>query len=213
MTDFSLPRPLDRFKLVPATHLRTNLNLIPERPGVYLWLVRHGQTLLELSSYFETDDRKPVTAGGHAHLYTGSAYDLRFRIGQHIRNPNPENSSPRKSLLALEHMFSAVTRIYGSQYGELKSGGLTSWILDNVIFGFELTDSPITRETSLIHQMVSPFNIAHRRQHRYSKYLMAWRAIAFPSPWMKTVPLQYFDGGGITASQRTRDLVAAVNVK
>jgi hypothetical protein len=180
---------------------------------VYLWFVRLGHEVLELSFYYDTDDCEPAIAQGHTHMYTGSAYDLRFRIGQHLKTETPDSSSPRKSLLALEHMFSVVTQIYGSKYGELKAGGLTEWIYQNVIFGFELSDEPIARERFLIQEMASPFNIAHRRQHKYSKYLMAWRAIAFPSEWMKTIPLGRPGSPEGVGRDHAIGLAAAVNVK
>lgn len=110
-------------------------------------------------------------------------------------------------------MFCAVTEIYGEGYGDLKGGGLSDWIFDNVVFGYELSDEPVGRETALIYRMVSPFNIAHRRQHKYSKYLMAWRAIAFPSEWMKTIPLEQPGNLDMTSARNRRDLVSAVNVK
>gem|GEM_PF-5557477 len=213
MIHSTISTPQGEFRLIQASELRDSLAALPPEPGVYLWFVKHGDKLLEASSYFETDDRMPVTIGDHVHLYTGSAYDLRFRVGQHLRNECRENSSPRKSLLALEHMFSAITQVYGSQYDDLDAGGLTRWMYDNVIFAYEVHQSPVARETALIYRMATPFNIAHRRQHRYSKYLMAWRAIAFPSEWMKTVPLRSPSDFDFARVASRRELMAAVNVK
>ena len=202
------------FFLVRAASLRETVDCVPSAPGVYFWLVRGGHTILELTSYYQTDRRPPLRHMGLDLMYVGASHDLQFRIGQHVRNDNPENSSPRKTLYALEHIFGAVSSSVPSAH-KISEGGLTEWIYENVTFGFAVDTQPYRREHALIRDFRSPFNIAHRRRHRYSKYLMAWRATVFPSEWMTHIPFQRGDESvGLPATiARKRLLRVAVAVK
>lgn len=184
-----LPDEFDHLTLIPAHELAEGVNQIPTDPGVYLWFVRGGRSILEQSSYFTTKAEGPllrIDAGDH--LYTGAAQNLRFRLGQHIFNPIHENSSPRKSLVALERRFGAISKAVESIHDVEDDEGLTEWIFENVTFGIETHPDFFSREYEIIRRYASPFNIAHRRAHRYSKWLMAWRAEAFPPEWMQRLP-------------------------
>src|SRR5665213_2090068 len=110
-----LPDEFKRLTLIPAHELEDGLEKIPPDPGVYLWFVRGGRSMLEQSSYFTTPQTGPLLAiETGEHLYTGAGHNLRFRISQHLVNIKHENSSPRKSLVALERRFGAVTKAVGS---------------------------------------------------------------------------------------------------
>lgn len=183
-----LPDEFNHLKLIPASDLRGGVERIPPDPGVYLWFVRGGRTLLEHSSYFSTHVGHLLSVRGHEHLYTGAAYNLRVRVSQHVRNPCHENSSPKKSLVALERRFGSVSKAVESEHDIETVEGLSEWIFENVIFGIEVNPDPFGREASILHRYASPFNIALRRNHRYSKWLMQWRADAFPPDWLRQIP-------------------------
>src|ERR1700722_81715 len=100
-----LPKELSNLRLIPASDLRRGFQKIPPDPGVYLFFVRDGDKLLEETAYFDTDMKQPLVAEGWQNLYTGAANNLRFRVAQHFMTLNHENSSPRKTLLALEYLF------------------------------------------------------------------------------------------------------------
>jgi hypothetical protein len=184
-----LPDEFSHLKLIPAHKLRRGLNEIPPDPGVYLWFVRGGMSLLEQSSYFATPksgDLLKIDAG--VHLYTGAAHNLRYRISAHLQTTFADQSSPRKSLIALECRFGAVSKAVESIHDVVNDAGQTEWIFENVTIGIETNSDPFGREFQILQRYASPFNIAHRRTHRYSKWLMAWRAEAFPPAWMRELP-------------------------
>jgi hypothetical protein len=174
--------------VVPADILRLDLTVVPQDAGVYLWFIKGGREILRSSHYFETGGPEPIAFNGRELMYVGSAYDLRFRLAEHLRNPRHENSSPRKSLIAIEKIFGAVTASVGSNLDVTTADGLTEWIRDNVAFGFEQDSEPLAREAALISSITCPFNIVGRRRHKYSRWLMAWRASAFPPKWLTLVP-------------------------
>lgn len=206
---------LKNLRYFPAHTLREDCDAIPATPGVYLWFVRGGKRILDLTHYRETDSRRPRTYDGHAHLYTGAARDLRYRLTQHLRNEDPGQSSPRKSLWAIERVFGAVTGATTSSYNFERDGHLTEWIYDHVVFGIQESADPFYLEAQVIESEPSPFNIAQRRRHRYSKFLMAWRAFAFPSDWMSDVPFGKFEFGrsGSSKDDQRKYFSAAVMVK
>ena len=209
------PLLLDDLTFIDAEELRNDAKQVPDKPGVYLWFVRGGKRLLELTHYYDTDTRDPLSYLNRAHLYTGASRDLRFRLSQHLRNEIVNQSSPRKSLIAIERIFGAVGQAVPSHFDVEEDGGLTDWIFENVVFGYRLHASPLGYETQILNAVPSPFNIVHRRQHRYAKYLMAWRAIAFPSDWMEGIPFGKFESGRISEARvkRMKCLTSALLVK
>jgi hypothetical protein len=180
-----LPSELSNLKLIPASDLRAGFQRIPPDPGVYLFFVRGGDKLLEETAYPDDDQLSGLTAQGWQHLYTGAATNLRFRVSQHFLALSEENSSPRKTLMAIEFLFGAVSNAVDSDIAITDHETMSEWMYENILVGFERHPKPFEREQHLLGRYKSPFNIAHRRRHAYSKWLMRWREDAFPPDWLQ----------------------------
>jgi hypothetical protein len=173
--------PIKHLKLIPARKVLASLNCIPEEPGVYLFFLTGGTRLLEVTGYFDTDAREPLSAAGSQHLYTGAGHNLRKRLMQHFFR-GAYSSSFRKTLLSIEHARRAVSKTQTLCCNVSGEATLSAWMFENVLVGFQSTSKPFEREREVIEQYVSPFNITLRRSHPYSKRLIGWRGAAFP-PW------------------------------
>lgn len=187
-----LPSELRHLKLIPAHRLLADLGAVPDVPGVYLLFLNGGMRLLEATAYFDTDLRMPLTARGKQHLYTGAADNLRKRLEQHFWR-DAGSSSFRKTLLSIEHARCAVSK---SRTPCCKISGedtLSTWLFKNALVAIDFTQKPFERERALITRYASPFNITLRRQHPYSRSLMAWRSVAFPH-WRLRRPYTFKSG-------------------
>ncbi len=172
-----LPDDLKQLTLIPARTLRKGFQIIPPDPGVYFFFVRDGHRLLKATAYFETGEHPLITVGDYTHLYTGATMNLRFRLTQHFVSPREENSSPRKTFMALEEAFGVISK---NTKRKLDRDALTDWMYRNIRVGYLIARKPFDRERQLLKRHSSPFNIAHRRMDEYPQRLMSWRAMAYP---------------------------------
>ncbi len=174
----SLPK---RTLRITANAFGADPSQIPERSGVYLFYIAGGLRLLERTGYFDTDNRVPQERQGRLHLYTGAANDLRLRMKQHFER-DWRSSTFRKSLLTIEYKRKAISKSRTDHCNVTDEASLTQWLRLNVTVEFQFTDEPFKREFNIIERCASPMNITWRRNHLYSRMLMAWRNEVFP-PW------------------------------
>src|SRR5690242_10706763 len=108
--DFNMiPRELKKLVLLPAGLVFQQPAAVPMEPGAYLFFFNGGTRLLEATSYFDCDPRRPLCIEGREHLYTGAARDLRIRLRQHLE-ADLTSSSLRMTLLAIEQEKQAISR-------------------------------------------------------------------------------------------------------
>jgi predicted GIY-YIG superfamily endonuclease len=174
-----LPAELKHLKLIPARKLLANLNCIPALPGIYLFFLCGGTRLLEVTGYFDTDAREPLTIRDGQHLYTGATHDLRRRLEQHFFRDS-SGSSFRKTLLSIEHARHGVSKSRTPSCKIKGEATLSKWLFENGLVAIQPVPQPFEREGELIGRYVSPLNITLRKQHPYSHALMGWRSVAFP---------------------------------
>lgn len=153
-----------------------NPELLPEGGGIYAILIKDGARLLEASGYFDLEDATPWEWHQFDHLYTGETQSLRTRLRRHLEG-DIRVSTLRKTLIALERTFRAVTYVGGKfardQHPEL---ALDDWMQDQVVIGFKECWMPIDAERDLLRRSPSPLNISGRRSRPYSKRLMNARS-------------------------------------
>jgi hypothetical protein len=173
------PDPRD-FTFIPVRDLIDLRHPVQNKPGVYGFFLRGGTRLLEATDWFELDKRRPLTIRGHAHLYTGAADRLGDRLKQHMRIGHLENSSLRKTLLAIEVVARAISQS-GTPACRVKGQvSLTTWLRANAIVGFRFTKNAFEMERQILEAHASPFNVAWRRDHAYAKQLTEWKCTVFP---------------------------------
>ena len=176
-----LPDELKHLKLILASTLLRDPWAAPDLPGVYLFFLSGGLRLLHSTSYFEFGGKRPLTARGRQHLYTGAAaFTLRERLQANLR-ADITSSSFCRSLLAIEHVRKAISQSGTRECWVAGERSLTKWLSENALVGIEATDDPFGREHELLNRYASPFNIALRRDQPYSRALSAWRSAAFPA--------------------------------
>lgn len=175
-----LPDDLNRLVMYSARDLIRNAANLPPKPGVYLFFFRGGNRLLQATSYFELDKRRPVSTRRGQHLYTGAARDLRARLRQHME-ADLTSSTLRLTLLAIELEQQAISRSETRDCLIKGEKTLTAWLCENATVGVEITEKPFQREQQLLERYPSPFNIVMRRQHPYARSLSKLRQRAFPA--------------------------------
>jgi hypothetical protein len=180
MERIMIPNELKDLVLVPARHLLEDPLRFPAAPGAYLFFFKGGTRLLEATSYFKCDDRRPVSIRGRQHLYTGAARDLRVRLRQHME-ADLTSSSLRMTLLAIEQNHRAISRSQTSACAIKGEKTLTEWMCKNAYIGLMPADDPFKQEREILERYPSPFNIVMRRQHPYARALSNSRQIAFPA--------------------------------
>jgi hypothetical protein len=168
------------FEFIPVRDLIDYPHSVPNKPGVYAFFLRGGTRLLEATSWFELDDRRPLSRRGHQHLYTGAADFLGERLKQHMRIGHLHNSSVRKSLLAIEYTTKALSRS-GTPACEVRGQlSLTEWLRKNSTVGICFNSQPFELERMMLALHPSPLNITWRREHPYARQLSQWRCKVFP---------------------------------
>jgi hypothetical protein len=173
------PDPRD-FTFIPVRDLIDLRHPVPDKPGVYGFFLHGGTRLLELTSWFELDGRRPLTIRDHQLLYAGGALRLGERLKQHMRIGHLENSSLRKTLLAIEYARHAVSRS-GTPACKVRGQiSLTAWLRENAIVGIQFTRKPFVLERQILEAHACPFNVALRRETAYAKVLTRWKAETFP---------------------------------
>lgn len=174
-----LPTDLSNLTMIPASRLMKTEEIVPAKPGVYLFFIRGGAALLEAANYFECGDTPPLRLGDAIHVYTGAADNLRRRMTQHLRR-DARGSSFRKTLLSLEQARRAISRKfpYSRRLGD--EDALSRWLYKHLMIGIEVGNQPFARERELIQLYGSPLNISFRRKLTFSRQLMKWRRSAFP---------------------------------
>lgn len=175
-----LPAELKHFTLIPAAKLTSEPGYLPDKPGVYLFFVRGGDSVLASTSYFETGGESPLRVRKHVHLYTGAArFSLVDRVLTNL-HADVTSSSFCRSLLAIERMSRAISRSGTPDCAVVGERTLRVWLRRNALVGFEATDDPFGREHELLASFASPLNIALRRDTPHSRVLSEWRCTVFP---------------------------------
>jgi hypothetical protein len=165
-----------KLNLIPASALVGCGPEVPDGPGVYMFFICKGLRLLSATSYFDTDDHLPPTAGEHVLLYIGAARtSVRDRLNAHFSAMREHRSSLRLTLFAIEHARRAISQSRTPFCQVLGPRSLSEWLLANSKLGIIPCHEPFELERRLIEELGSPFNINWRLQHVYSKLLMEWR--------------------------------------
>ncbi len=166
-------------KLIPAKEITADLDKIPASSAVYLFFVNGGDRLLDATSYFDFGGSPPAMLGGHAHLYTGAATDLRLRMKQHFHRDR-RASTFRETLLAIEQSRKAISKSLTPLSAVSCETTLNSWLFENITIGFRHSKRPFHLEYKILQTHASPFNITLRRSNAYARALMQWRHETFP---------------------------------
>jgi hypothetical protein len=181
-----LSKDLKQITPIPAKKLLDCISLVPNTGATYLLLFRGGVHLLEATSFFEVETRRPLRAlvlggpEGAVHLYTGASRFLRDRLLQNFYS-DVVSSSVRRTLLAIEHSRKALSTSRTPMCEVRGERSLTAWMRENVFVGILPTDDPFGRESEVLSRFCSPFNITLRRTRPYSRVLSHWRCVAFPA--------------------------------
>jgi hypothetical protein len=170
--------PEQIFQFHRASDLAPGLDELPNRPGVYVVLLRGGDRILESTRYFVYHDRLPYQREDFWHLYTGCGAEWGRRIRHHLTG-NTVNSNLRFTLAALEHQARAIYRSgIGPWDSPLAPERLTSWLLQNTLVGVVECADPFTLEKAILEAEPSPLNIDQRRWDGFAQYLLEIRARA-----------------------------------
>jgi hypothetical protein len=174
------PDPRD-FTFIPVRDLIDHAHPVPNEAGVYGFFIRGGTRLLEATGWFDLDSRRPLTVRRHQLLYVGAANWLGERLKQHMRTGHLENSSLRKTLLAIEYTTRALSRSGTPACRVRGQVTLTRWLRLNAIVGIRFTRNPFVVERHILEAHACPFNIQWRRQHAYAQALTKWKTETFPT--------------------------------
>ncbi|HEX4196215.1 MAG TPA: hypothetical protein VHZ26_02110 [Caulobacteraceae bacterium] len=169
-----------KFNVFSVPALLANPALAPEGPGVYVALMPDGVEFLARWGYFKFDQRMPSVINGHPILYAGmsSLCGVRHRIDNHARGDS-RVSTLRMTLGALLRKNLALAAITVPKktyfhFGD-REAHLSTWIRQNLMFGFHSCSNPAQLERHVIRNGVCPLNISERRAHPFSRHLMAIR--------------------------------------
>ncbi len=166
--------------MIPAHVLASNLELFPNRHGVYAIVGRAAIPVLDLLGYYDEAQSCHSFIGMDPVLYIGSARSssVRQRAGHHLFG-DARKSTFRQSLgIALSSRLGLRPIVAAGQAGFHFGKGeavLSAWIHQHLSLTFEINNDPIARERILMKSNHPPFNIKEREWDPFARSLSARR--------------------------------------
>lgn len=162
----------DSLTVLPSDRAFLSLHMVPEEPGVYLYLLP-AETGLPRNLLAQSSPWKIAGTWSEV-LYVGATtWSLRERLKSHF-GPRSESSSLRMSLgLLLEDQLDLQVHTIDKRrkfYFEPEQS-LTDWILNNTHIAYFLTASPMEDERKLISCGYGLLNISGATPTAWTKYL------------------------------------------
>lgn len=156
------------FDFIDAATFTAMPTLVPDRPGVYVVLLKNAKPILDQAGFIESTARPLWTHGDYQHVYTGESYGLRTRLTEHLTGSS-EGASLRQTLLALHREGAwGATNVTVSDDRELAEEGLTAWLKEEAVIGYKPSAHVRDYEADILDWTASPLNIARRAANPFA---------------------------------------------
>lgn len=153
----------ERFTLYTAEDFLRKPDQVRNAVGVYVILIRHAQDLLLRCRLPVSGNLARWSVLDYQHVYTGLSAAMRSRVILHLCG-TARDSAVRENLLALQYSDQIL---WADCYMPTWEDGLTAWLTQNAVVGFQVNDEPHVTEQALIERLPSPFNTIHKERDAF----------------------------------------------